>query len=81
MAHIQIHANPRGAQGSDDPVFRMVVDGVDITSAVLGDGFSIEWPDDLTYLPAIVNLRLSADVLDLDLSQSLLDAIVTKAGA
>lgn len=81
MAHVQIHANPRGKQGGDDPVFRMVVDGVDITDSVLGDGFSIEWPDDLTYLPAIINLRLSADVLDLDLPQSLLDAIVTQAGA
>lgn len=83
MAHVQIHAKSAsiidGVYG-DDQECTVMVDGIDITDSVLADGFAIEWPEDMTRQNPIVCLRLSADILDIDMPRALLDAIVTRAG-
>lgn len=81
MAHVQIHAKPMSSDEARDQEFTLTIDGVDISSSVLADGFEIELPDTFPRDAPIVALRLTADVLDLDLPQSLLDAVITQAGA
>lgn len=83
MAHVQIHAKTSSIVDGTyvgDQEFSLKVDGVDISESVLGADFMIEWPEDLSRQAPVVCMRLSADVLDLDMPRSLLDAIVTKAG-
>lgn len=83
MAHVKIHAQTSSIVDGvyvGDQEFSLTVDGVEIGPSVLGADFMIEWPEDLSRQAPIVCMRLSADVLDLDMPRSLLDAIVTKAG-
>lgn len=83
MAHVQIHAQTSSIVDGTyvgDQQFSLKIDGVDISESVLGADFMIEWPEDLSREAPIICMRLSADVLDLDMPRSLLDAIVTKAG-
>lgn len=83
MAHVQIRAKTSSIVDGTyvgDQEFSLIVDGVDISQSVLGADFAIEWPEDLSREAPVVCMRLSADVLDLDMPRSLLDAIVTKAG-
>lgn len=81
MAHVQISAARRGPALENGKTVMVKVDGVDLTDSLLADGLGIEWPQDVTIEDPIVVLRLAADVLDIDLPQSLLDAVITQAGA
>ena len=69
MPHVQIRY---GSEGGGVPPASVVVDGVDITDAVLRDGFGVEFPDDHH---AIVSMRLRADRLDVDLPGAVLEAL------
>lgn len=83
MAHVQIHAQTSSIVDGTyvgDHAFSLTIDGVEVSQSVLASDFAIEWPDDLSREAPVVCMRLSADVLDLDMPRSLLDAIVTKAG-
>lgn len=73
MSHVQIRI---GRDDADDRGAQVVVDGVDITKAVLADGFAI----DITDYPkpsAVVTMRLRVDRLDMDLPESVLNVIET----
>ncbi|MGH3349306.1 MAG: hypothetical protein ACRDPS_01475 [Nocardioides sp.] len=72
MAHVLIHHD------ADAPKASLVVDGVDLTRSVLDLQVAV-CPDGFDK-PSVVTVELAADVLDLDVPQALLDAIVTKAG-
>lgn len=83
MAHVKIHAQTSSIVDGvyvGDQKFSLTIDGVEVSQSVLASDFEIEWPDDLSRHAPVVCMRLSADVLDLDMPRSLLDAIVTKAG-
>lgn len=83
MAHVQIRAKTSSIVDGTyvgDHAFSLTIDGVDISQSILGADFAIEWPADLSREAPVVCMRLSADVLDLDMPRALLDAIVTKAG-
>mgnify|MGYP000923125607 CR=1 FL=1 len=71
MTHLSIRigtadGDPRGA--------KVVVDGVDITKAVLADGFAVEFLHDPAP-HAVVSMRLRIDHLDMDLPEAVLNLI------
>lgn len=70
MAHIQI---AYGTPADGHPAARVLVDGVDITDAVLADGFGVEFEHDTRR--AVVSMKLRADRLDLELPDSIIDAL------
>lgn len=72
MAHVQIRHDAEAQTAS------LVIDGKDITKSVLE--LRVDVCPDGVNRPSVVTVEVLADVLDLDLPQSLLDAIVTKAG-
>ena len=69
MAHVQIRY---GSEGGGVPPASVVVDGVDITDAVMKDGFGVEFPADHH---AVVSMRLRVNRLDLDLPAAVVDAV------
>lgn len=74
MAHVQIHA-----ESGQDAKFSCLIDGTDISASI--EAFDIEWPQNIHEGDPVVVLRVHADVLDLDVPQAVLDAVMTKAGA
>lgn len=72
MAHVQIRPNGRGA-------YKLMVDGVDISEAVLAESVRIEF--DAAARPTL-RMSLAADTLDADLVDSVIESMrVTERGA
>lgn len=67
MSHVSIRI---GAIPDDRRSAQVVVDGVDITKAVLAEGFAVEFPQDSPH--AVVSMRLRVDRLDMDLPDAVL---------
>lgn len=66
MAHVQITAGPGET--------KLLVDGVDITESVLAEGFGIDFSK-VPAGPVVVSMKLRTDRLDLDLPDSIIDAL------
>lgn len=70
MPHVQIRY---GAEGGGVRPASVVVDGFDITDAVLREGFGVEFPDDHH---AIVSMRLRVDRLVMDLPAAIVETLL-----
>lgn len=66
MTHVLFRSNP-----AEPDVFDLIVDGHDLTMAVLRDGFKVELCDE----GARVTMVIAADVLEMDLPGSVLAAM------
>lgn len=71
MAHVQFRTGSAVTNGHES---ELIVDGVDITTHVLAEGFSISESDDPDPLARewVVKLTLAADTLDVDLPDAVL---------
>lgn len=75
MTHVEIRYGV-DKTSADDRGACVKVDGVDITRAVLAEGFAVDFNRDPSQPHhATVTLRLRADQLDLDMPDAVLDAI------
>ena len=70
MAHVQIRI---GQADGDDRLASVVVDGVDLTKAVLAEGFAVEFNNPIQG-KSLVTMTLRVDRLDMDLPDSVLNA-------
>jgi len=70
MAHLQLTYG-----GSET---QMVLDGVDITKAVLVDGFAIDFGKG-DGKPAVVSMKVRVDRVDVDLPDAVLEAVVASS--
>lgn len=71
MTHLSIRI---GTADGDDRGAKVVVDGVDITKAVLADGFAVEFKHEPAP-HAVVSMQLRVDRLDMDLPEAVLNLI------
>lgn len=81
MPHVSIRIGP---DENDDRDARVVIDGVDITKAVLAEGFAVDFTRVLgmePYPKAVVSMRLMVDRLDMDLPEGVLNLLDTTTEA
>lgn len=69
MTHVQFSNSP-----GDPERFKIVVDGVDLSMAVLRRGFRIETTED-DFAPPSVTMIVGADVLEVDLPEAVIVAL------
>lgn len=78
MTHVQLRNHPDG--GSAPGVFQLLVDGVDLSRAVLAGSVTIETPVGFTEC-ARVTMTVAADTLDVDLPASVIEALLESGAA